>query len=108
LEKVKIEISTEVIYFLNNLVLLLFKKEYFGFEEYAQLYVQKIYDFIEFEMITFPYKTTPQTLKKRGSNYAFYKANNRTTWYIFFEKQENRMLITHKTNNHIQELNELF
>lgn len=107
MEKVKIEILPEVTEFLNKLVELLFYKEYFGFEDTAQFYVQKIYDFIENDLINFPHKTTPKKLKKFGSNYAFYRPNNRTTWYIFFEKSNNRYLITHLTNNHVKELNDL-
>jgi hypothetical protein len=107
LEKVKIEILPEDITFLNELVALLFYKEYFGFEDSAQFYVQKIYDFIENDLINFPHKTTPITLKRFGSYYAFFKPNDRTTWYIFFEKSGNRLLITYLTNNHIKELNDL-
>ena len=43
---------------------------------------------MEYEIVNFPHKATPKPLKKFGSNYAFYKANNRTTWYIFFEKRQ--------------------
>jgi hypothetical protein len=107
LEKVKIEILPEVIIFLNELIELLFYKEYFGFEDTAQLYVQKIYDFFEYDLLNFPHKSTPIKLKKFGSNYVFFRPNNRTTWYIFFEKNNNRYLITHLTNNHIKELNDL-
>lgn len=107
MEKVKIEILPEVIDFLNELTELLFYKEYFGFEDSAQLYVQKIYDFFECDLLNFPHKSTPKKLKKFGSNYAFYRPNDRTTWYIFFEKSNNRYLITHLTNNHVKELNDL-
>jgi hypothetical protein len=107
LEKVKIEILPEVTDFLNELVEILFYKEYFGFEDTAQFYVQKIYDFIENDLINFPHKSTPKKLKKFGSNYAFYRPNDRTTWYIFFEKSNNRYLITHLTNNHVKDLNDL-
>ena len=118
MEKVKIEIYPEVISFLNELIAQLFYKEYFGFEDSAQLYVQKIYDFIENDLINFPHKKIPKKyqkntkkipkkLKNFGSYYAFYKPNNRTTWYIFFEKSGNRYLITHLTNNHVKELNDL-
>lgn len=107
MEKVKIEIFPEVITFLNELIAQLFYKEYFGFEDSAQLYVQKIYDYIENDLINFPHKKTPRKLKNFGSYYAFYKPNNRTTWYIFFEKSNNRYLITHLTNNHVKELNDL-
>ena len=107
MEKVKIEILPEVIGYLNQLVATLFYKEYFGFEDSAQFYVQKIYDFIENDLINFALKTTPKKLKKFGSNYVFYKPNNRTTWYIFFEKSKNRILITYIINNHFKELNDL-
>lgn len=107
MEKVKIEILPEVTDFLNELVEILFYKEYFGFEDTAQFYVQKIYDFIENDLINFPHKSTPKKLKRFGSNYAFYRPNERTTWYIFFEKSNNRYLITHLTNNHVKELNDL-
>lgn len=107
MEKVKIEIVPEVHEFLNELVGTLFYKEYFGFEDAAQFYVQKMYDFLEHDFINFPHKISPTALRKFGSNYAFYQANNRTTWYIFVEKSYNRYLITHITNNHIKELNDL-
>ena len=107
MEKVKIELLPEVIIFLNELVELLFYKEYFGFEDAAQFYVQNIYDFIENDLINFPHKSTPKKLKHFGSNYVFYRPNNRTTWYIFFEKSNNRYLISHLTNNHVKELNDL-
>jgi len=107
LEKVKIEISIEVIGYLNELIKILFEKEYFSFEESAQLYVKDIYDFIEFELYNLPHKTTPHIIKNFGSKYVCYKANKRTTWYIFFTTQENLILITHITNNHMQDINVL-
>jgi hypothetical protein len=67
LEKVKIEISIEVIGYLNELIKILFEKEYFSFEESAQLYVKDIYDFIEFELYNLPHKTTPHKIKNFGS-----------------------------------------
>ena len=107
MEKVKIEILTEVVDFLNELIEILFRKEYFGFEDAAQFYVQQIYDFIETDLINFPNKSTPKSLRKWGSNYVFYRPNQRTTWYIFFEKSTNSYIITHITNNHANKLNDL-
>lgn len=90
--------------YLENLIRILFENDYFGFEESAQIYVSKIYDFIEFDIINFPYKISPEKLKHLGTKYAFYKANENTTWYIFFEINDNRILITYITNNHAPEL----
>jgi hypothetical protein len=70
---------------LENLIQILFENDYFGFEESAQIYVSKIYDFIEFDIINFPYKIFPEKLKHLGTKYAFYKANENTTWYIFLK-----------------------
>jgi hypothetical protein len=71
LEKVKIEISIEVIGYLNELIKILFEKEYFSFEESAQLCVKDIYDFIEFELYNLPHKTTPHKIKNFGSKNMF-------------------------------------
>lgn len=55
---------------------LLFYKEYFVFEDAAQFYVQKIYDFFEYDLINFPHKSTPKKLKKFGLTMLF---TDRTT-----------------------------
>lgn len=103
MEKIII-LQKDVTDFLENLVQILFDKEYFGFEESAQIYVQKIYDFIESELPDFPPKQTPDELSRFGSEYVLYKANNHTTWYLFFERKDNRYLVTYITNNHVEKI----
>jgi hypothetical protein len=66
-------------------------------------YVDKIIDFIESDIATFPSKKTPAALKNFGSKYIFYKANQRTTWYVFFENKNNNYLITNIINSHCKE-----
>ena len=107
MEKISIQYLPEIENFINDLSDLLFEKEYFSFYEYAADYVDKLTFFIEKELFNFPHKSTPKKLKRFGSNYVFYKPNDRTTWYIFFEKSNNRYLITHLTNNHVKELKDL-
>lgn len=107
MEKISVQYLPEIEYFINDLSDLLFEKEYFSFYEYAAHYVDNLTFFIEKELFNFPHKKTPIKLRKFGSNYVFYRPNNRTTWYIFFEKSNNRYLITHLTNNHVKELNDL-
>lgn len=92
-----------VVEFLQKLIQTLFENDYFGFEQSAQDYVSKLYDFIEFELVKASPRSTPQNLTRFGSWYVFYKANNRTTWYIFFESLGSKYLITHITNNHCEE-----
>ncbi|GGA78000.1 hypothetical protein GCM10008015_18360 [Flavobacterium palustre] len=103
----KIIFKNNVLEYFDELVFLLFKEEYFSYAENAQLYVDKIVDFIFMEIKSFPHKRTPQKIKYLGSNYVFYKANNRTTWFVFFEKQHNKYLITSILNNHCEEAKDL-
>ena len=105
--KIDIVFTPQVIDFLDDLVRVLYKKEYFGFMKSAEEYVSKIYDAVP-ESIKLPtHRLTPKNLKYLGSNYIFYKFNNRTTWYIFFEKRNQNYLITGIINNHCEEAKEL-
>jgi hypothetical protein len=103
----KIIFKYKVLDYLDDLVYMLFKEEYFSYSENAQLYVDKIVDFIILEINCFPHKKTPEKLQYLGSNYIFYKANARTTWYVFFEKQDTVFLITRILNNHCEEAKDL-
>jgi hypothetical protein len=104
LEKVNIFYTTEVEIYLEDLVDILFYEEYFGFEDAAQNYAEKIVHFIEQDIQTFPSKKTPKELKNFGQNYIFYKSNQRTTWYIFFEQSDNNYLITNIINSNSEEV----
>lgn len=103
----KIIFKNKVLDYLDELVYTLFKEEYFSYSENAQIYVDKIVDFIILEINSFPHKITPKKLQYLGSNYIFYIANSRTTWYVFFEKQGAVFLITGIINNHCEEAKEL-
>jgi hypothetical protein len=103
----KVIFKNKVLDYLDELVYILFKKEYFSYSENAQRYVDKIVDFIVFEINSFPHKTTPPKLQYLGSNYIFYNSNNRTTWYIFFERKNQKYLITGIINNHCEEAKDI-
>ena len=105
--KVKVIIAPKVIDYLDDLVRVLYKEEYFGFIESAEGYVIKIYDAIDENIKLSTHKSTPQKLKYLGLNYIFYKVNNRTTWYIFFEKKNHNYLVTGIINNHCEEAKDL-
>jgi hypothetical protein len=103
MEKIKVLYKSQVEYYLFDLVLILFKDDYFSYLENAESYKNSIVDFIENNIQNFPSKKTPSKLETLGSNYIFYKSNARTTWYIFFEQQNNNYLVTHIINNHCEE-----
>ena len=100
MEEITVIVQKNVTDYLGELILVLYQNEYFGFESDAQIYVQKIYDFIEQNISVFPHRRTPEKLSDLGSKYIFYKANPNTTWYIFFENNDSRFLVTFITNNH--------
>lgn len=103
----KIIFEDKFLNYLDALVYTLFKEEYFSYSENAQHYVDKIVDFIIAEINSFPHKKTPSKIQYLGSNFIFYKSNNRTTWYVFFEKKNQNYLITGIINNHCEEAKEL-
>lgn len=103
----KIIFENDVLEYFDDLVFTLFKEEYFSYAESAQKYTDKVVAFIISSISTFPHKKTPRTIQYLGSNYIFYKANTRTTWYIFFEKRNQNYLITGIINNYCSEVKEL-
>ncbi|CAM3998277.1 Plasmid stabilization protein [Flavobacterium antarcticum] len=103
MEKRDVIIEVEVIYYLDTLINKLYVDDYFSYVENVDLYVEKIYEFIEKSVHIFPHKSTPKGLLHLGANYIFYKSNARTTWYIFFEKNKTSYLVTGILNNHCSE-----
>jgi hypothetical protein len=102
-EKVIIVYKTEVETYLNQLISDLFQEKYFSYLENSIIYKDNIIDFINKSISTFPSKKTPAALKNFGSRYIFYKSNQRTTWYVFFENKNNNYIITNIINSHCEE-----
>ena len=98
--EIKVIYTPEVISYLDDLVKILYKKEYFGFIESAEDYVFQIYDSVPENLKANNYKSSPKELKHFGSKYIFYKANSRTIWYIFFENKNEKYIITGILNSH--------
>ncbi len=96
----KITVSSQALLFLDELVTTLVQNEYFGFLDTSLEYVNQIYDFIENDLTNVIHYPTPKELLKYGKYYAKLKVNNRTTWYVFFDKMDNRYFIEFITNNH--------
>jgi len=86
--EIEVVFTPKVLEFLDDLVIKLYKKEYFGFPESAENYVLEMYDAILERIKKTKHSQTPNSIKYLGTNNIFYKVNNRTTWYIFFEKEK--------------------
>lgn len=92
---------------INKIVDILFENNYFSFKENAFEYGERIYDFIEANIDKPISKLSPDKFIKFGTFYFKYKANENTTWYIFFDRKENRFLVNYILNNHSQDFPEL-
>ena len=92
---------------IEELVEILFAKKYFGFIIDCQSYADKIYDFVDFNVTKPISRKTPLFYLKFGRKFIKYKANNNTSWYIFFDQRGNRFLINHILNNHSHDFPDL-
>ncbi|KQS92805.1 hypothetical protein [Chryseobacterium sp. Leaf394] len=92
---------------IEELIRVLYVKEYFGFELVCQLYAEKIYDFVDYNIYKPIGRDTPKSLQKFGKKCIKYKANHRTSWFIFYDQKGDQFLINHILNNHSHEFPEL-
>ena len=79
--------TPEVIDYLEYLTTILYEKGYFGYEEYAQEYVDDLIDDINKNLPLKLKKTAPKHFEKYGTDlkYASFKKNPQTTWYVFLK-----------------------
>ena len=95
-------VKQSVLDYLDNLVTVLYEKNYFRFVDSAESYVNEIFDFIQTIPTQISYDITNKNSKHYNKNlkYCRYKANRNTTWFVYFEKRENRYIVKHIENSH--------
>ncbi|MDR2907348.1 MAG: hypothetical protein LBU91_05105 [Bacteroidales bacterium] len=100
-------LTLETLDYLENLVEILYQKEYFGFMETSKQYVAELLDDIKAKLPILPRKVAPKYFEKyeKGLYYATFQKNKRTTWYVFFRmyRLENNQIIyqvRYIDNNH--------
>ena len=103
----RIIFSVEVKKYLKELVDLLYSQNYFGFKKDAKLYVQEIVLYINNYDFETNIRKTPKSIQNFGKKFFKFKANNRTTWYIFFDQKDNKFLVKYILNNHSKDVPEL-
>jgi hypothetical protein len=99
----KIIYHEQVVDCLNELVDILYAREYFGFKESAYNYVDWILDRVAEDIVKIPAKKAPGYFSKYGDNlvYISLKRNAQTTWYIFFNHEGDLFYIRYISNNHM-------
>ena len=99
-------ILPNVLQYFEDLVTILYEKEYFGFESTALEYVVELYDDI---ITTLPVRTkkpAPNYFNKYGKTlyYAVFSKNKHTQWYVFFriyrKDEELYYQVRYIANNH--------
>ena len=109
MEKI-VSVSPNVTEYLKELVTILYEKEYFGFEEDAHQYVEKLKTAIYEDLPSLTHHEAPEELKNYGKRYVKIRGSKNTMWYVFFSNMKNRYLIQLIINNHVPQsknLNEL-
>ncbi|MDH6305569.1 hypothetical protein M2459_002038 [Parabacteroides sp. PF5-5] len=99
----KIIYHKQVVKYLNELVDVLYEQDYFGFKESAYDYVDWILDRVSKNIGTMPPKAAPEYFSKYGENLSYIrlKRNTQTTWYVFFNQENDLFHIRYISNNHI-------
>ena len=103
----KVLAKPEVVAYLDNLVDILFEKQYFSYVEDALDYVDELRHDIKTTLHTKLHKPAPKQFDIYGKNmeYAVFKKNKHTVWYVFFtthwENGEKIYLVRNIANNHV-------
>ena len=88
---------------MNDLIDILFYKEYFSYIENAEKYIVDLKNELENYIDVKQQYDSPKNFQNFGKFYIIVSLNNRTSWFVFFDKRDNRFLIQYITNNHIEE-----
>jgi len=102
----RVIILPDVREYMKKLQIILYEKNYFGFEETAQKYTDGLIDDIENNLPIKQHNPAPKYFDKYGKGlyYASFNKNKQTTWYAFFNKYEANKeiiyLIRYIANNH--------
>ena len=102
----KVIVTPEVYEYLENLVVILYENEYFGFEDSAKKYVDDLYNDIIYSLSFCAKKRAPKYFDKygKGMYYTNLKKNKNTHWYVFFKQYRNNgediCQIRYIANNH--------
>jgi len=97
-----------VLEYLDEVVYILFVKQYFSYLETSICYVDDLIDDIKKNLPTKLHKPASQYFDKYGKSmeYAVFKKSKRTSWYIFFNTYEDEQtgedifLVRYIGNNH--------
>jgi hypothetical protein len=98
LEKVVLY-SKEIEFYLNDLIDILYHKEYFSYSENAENYVFDLKEEIENRISTSVHYLSPTQFSNLAKNYIVVSVSKRTSWYVFFDKKDKFRMVKEWTYN---------
>ncbi|MCD7936859.1 MAG: hypothetical protein LUG98_08370 [Tannerellaceae bacterium] len=103
----KVLFLPEIRDYFEELSVILYQKEYFGFYESALQYADELFSDIEINLPNKHKKTAPKYFDRYGKEmyYATFRKNKNTTWYVFFHiyysQEETIYFVRYMSNNHV-------
>ena len=104
----KVLVLPEVRQYLNEVALILYRKDYFGFEETAVKYVEDLFEVIKTTLPSRHKMFAPPYFDRYGAHmyYSIFRKNKTTQWYVFFsiykdKEDEIVYLVRYISNNHV-------
>ena len=97
----------EVVEYLDNLIDVLFEKQYFSYAEDAIEYVDELRDEIKTKLPAKLHKPAPRHFDRygKGMKYSGFRKNKQNTWYVFFKTYradgETVYVVRYIANNHV-------
>lgn len=98
----KIIYAANVREYLKEVSEILYEKEYFGFESDAAEYIDTLTLDINKNLSVSLKKQAPAYFNRYGKDlyYAVFKKNDNTSWYVFFNHEDDIYYIRYIGNNH--------
>jgi hypothetical protein len=103
----KVLVLPEVRQYLNELSQILYEKDYFGYLETAERYVEELFEAIKTTLPNRQKHYAPLYFERygKGMYYSVFRKNKHTQWYVFFNIYEDEgaliYLVRYISNNHV-------
>lgn len=103
----KVLFLPEVREYLNEVSHIMYEKDYFGFIESSEKYMDELINDIIATLPNRQKKVAPPYFERYGKKilYSLFRKNKTTQWYVFFSVYDNGKevvyLVRHVSNNHV-------
>lgn len=104
-ERLEIKYSRKFVHSLDSQMNILFREKIIDRIDYAEKKVEETYDFIENNIEKFI--ETPQKLASSGKYYLRFMIDDNLTWFLFFNREGEKIIMTHLLNNQSPEFSKL-